>query len=124
VRKRIFQAAATFCIATAIVSCASQARIKRDGCAPSDHFVNVQNLVCTVTHDHLLQIGSARPPVIPEGTSITYIAKLANAGNHCATIKIREPIPPHLNIVITGQPVFEAGSVCKAWRKLPPVLEQ
>lgn len=72
-----------------------------------------------------LEVGNASAIAIPKGTPISFVAKLVNAGAYCATVSAREPIPPHLFVVITTPPpVLDNQAPCQAWHKLPPVFEQ
>jgi hypothetical protein len=84
----------------------------------------IQLLGCVVDDNHLLEIGNPSPPAIPEDTPISFVAKLANAGPYCATVRAPTPIPPHLFVPIPGQPLFDNQAPCQAWREAPPVSKQ
>jgi len=121
-RKPVFQAVASLSIAMSLMSCAPSALVGL-GCPPPP-IVSVKELACLVNNDHQVQVGNSGPPAIPNGTIVTFTAKLENAGNHCATVKISKPVPPHLFITITGQPLFDGSAPCKAWRKVELVNTQ
>jgi hypothetical protein len=85
---------------------------------------DVQPLGCFIYGNHLLGVGNASATPIPKGTTVSFTAKLVNAGTYCATVQVPEPIPPHLFVVIIGQPLFDDQAPCQAWRQVPPVLTQ
>jgi hypothetical protein len=85
---------------------------------------DVQPLGCFIYGDHSLGVGNASATPIPKGTTVSFTAKLVNAGTYCATVQVPEPIPPHLFVVIIGQPLFDDQAPCQAWRHVPPVLTQ
>ena len=86
--------------------------------------LGVRPLGCFVFDNHLLGVGNPSATAIPKGTPVSFVAKLVNAGAYCATVPTPEPIPPHLFVVITGQPLFDDQTPCQAWREVPPVLTQ
>ena len=99
------------------------ARIRRF-CPPFFQLETIQPLGCYIYPDHLLGVGNPSAVAIPKGTPVSFSAKLVNAGAYCATVPAPEPIPPHLFVVITGQPLFDEQAPCQAWREVPPVLTQ
>jgi hypothetical protein len=94
-------------------------------CPPLFQLADIQPLACYVNRYYQLEVGNASAIAIPKGTPISFVAKLANAGAYCATAPAREPIPPHLFVVITTPPpILDNQAPCQAWRKVPPVFEQ
>jgi hypothetical protein len=91
-------------------------------CPPLIELASIKPLACLVYGNHLLGVGNASKDAIPKGTPITFAAKLVNAGAYCATVPAPEPIPPHLFVVITGQPLFDDQAPCQAWQEVPPVV--
>jgi hypothetical protein len=93
-------------------------------CPPMFRLADMQPLACWIDDNYLLEIGNASATAIPAGTSVSFVAKLVNAGAYCSAVRTTEPIPPHLGIVITGQPLFDNQATCQAWREVPPVVKQ
>ena len=90
-------------------------------CPPLIQLGNVEPIACFVDNNHLIGFGNPTKFAIPKGTQVSFVAKLVNAGPYCATVVLREPIPPHLFVFITGQPLFDNQAPCQAWRNVPPV---
>ena len=113
-------------VAITAVSCAHTpptAQTRRF-CPPLFQLAAVQPLGCYIYGNHLLGVGNPSAITIPKGTPFSFAAKLVNAGAYCATVPAPEPIPPHLFVVITGQPLFDDQAPCQASREVPPVLTQ
>jgi hypothetical protein len=114
-----------FAIGAMLMSCAKAPPTQTGNCrAPQLELANVQLLGCWIDGNHLLEVGNATATPIPKGTTISFTAKLVNAGTYCGTVTSSEPIPPHLFIAFTGQPLFDDQAPCQAWRQVPPVLTQ
>src|SRR5260370_32780010 len=115
----------SFLIISAISCAKARSTAQTGNChAPRLELANVQLLGCYIDGYHLLGVGNASATPIPTGTTVSFTAKLVNAGTYCATVITPEPIPPHLFITITGQPLFDDQAPCQAWRQVPPVLTQ
>jgi hypothetical protein len=99
-------------------------------CPPIFQLASIRPLICQVNSNHQLEVAITRPPVIPSGTVVSYVAKLFNAGNcadprlYCGSVTLRDPILPHLYTTITGQPALDDQSPCQAWAKDEPVVTQ
>ena len=108
------------------ITVASCAQIPQTGriCPPLFQLEITQPLACYVYSNHLLAVGNPSAIAIPKGTPVSFTAKLVNAGAYCATVPAPQPIPPHLFVVITGQPLFDDQAPCQAWREVPPVFTQ
>lgn len=105
------------------ITAASCAQTKRS-CPPLLQLeASIQPLGCYIYGNYLLGVGNPSAIAIPKGTPISFAAKLVNAGAYCATVPAPEPIPPHLFVVITGQPLFDNQAPCQAWREVPPVFK-
>jgi hypothetical protein len=85
---------------------------------------SIQPLGCYIYDNNLLGVGNPSAIAIPKGTPVSFAAKLVNAGAYCASVPAPEPIPPHLFVVITGQPLFDNQAPCQAWREVPPVFKE
>ena len=101
------------------------------GCPPVFQLANMVPVVCFVSSNHSLQLGNASANPIPSGTAVSFVARLANLGPQCdivapfcGSITLRQPIPPHLSVTISGQPQFDSMAPCQAWRNEPPVATQ
>lgn len=101
----------------------------KPSCPPVFQLANMQPLTCGVQPSHLLEIGNASSTAVPSGTVVSYMAmrlssQCDKAGRYCGSVALREPIPQHLSVVITGQPPFDDMFPCQAWWEVPPVLTQ
>jgi hypothetical protein len=107
-------------------SCAQTPQTAQFGrsCPPLFQLEAIHLLGCYVDGNHLLGVGNASATAIPKGTLVSFAAKLVNAGAYCATVPAPEPIPPHLFVTITGQPLFDNQAPCQAWWEAPPVVKQ
>jgi hypothetical protein len=74
-------------------------------------------------NDHMLYVGSSF--FVPNGTLITFVAKLENAGLYRQRLYLPSDIPPHLFINLSVSypllPVFE-NRQCEAWFIRRPVV--
>jgi hypothetical protein len=79
-------------------------------------------LGCYVKY-HMLYVGSSY--FVPNGTLITFVAKLENAGLYRQRLHLPSDIPPHLFINVSVYypllPVFQNGN-CEAWFIRRPVV--
>ena len=125
-RNRSLRAVLVCFLFISAISCAKAPSTAQIGkCRPPLlELANVQLLGCYIDGYHLLGVGNASATPIPKGTTVSFTAKLVNAGTYCATVQLPEPIPPHLFVTIIGQPLFDDQAPCQAWRQVPPVLTQ
>src|ERR1044071_2063808 len=101
------------------------------GCPPVFQLADMVPVVCFISSGHLLQLGNASATPIPSGTVVSFVARLQNVGPQCdivgpfcGSVTLREPIPQHLSVTITGQPPLDNMAPCQAWRRVPPVATQ
>jgi hypothetical protein len=125
-QKRSVTAALACFFAVTAASCAQTSQTAQTSrfCPPLFQLKAIQPLGCYIYGNHLLGVGNPSAIAIPKGTPVSFAAKLVNAGPYCATVPAPEPIPPHLFVVITGQPLFDDQAPCQAWREVAPVFTQ
>src|SRR2546423_1115232 len=125
-RNRSLRAVLVSFFAIGAMSCAQAPPTAQTGkCRPPlIELADVQPLGCYIYGNHFLGVGNPSATTIPKGTPVSFTAKLVNAGAYCATVPAPGPIPPHLFVIITGQPLFDDQAPCQAWRQVPPVFTQ